>query len=152
MPIKPAISRWRRLIDTSKVMSIAVGSNGSAWSAPVYYLFTDKRFYFFSNPKARHIQMAKKSIIGGSIFYDDADVKNIAGIQMSGMIHKAPLNAGSISVAKKYCSQFKINAETKDILDFFASKFHARLYYFEPDIVYFMDNLKGFGSREEVKL
>lgn len=96
--------------------------------------------------------MAKKSIIGGSIFYDDADVKNIAGIQMSGMIHKAPLNAGSISVAKKYCSQFKINANTMDILDFFASKFHARLYYFEPDIVYFMDNRKGFGSREEVKL
>ncbi len=150
MPTEPGISPWRRLIDTSKVMSIAVGSNGTAWSAPVYYLFDSKGFYFFSNPKARHIKLSKNGLSAASIFRDDADMKNLAGIQMSGTILKAPLNAGSVLAAQKYCRHFKISGDAMDILDFFASKFHANLYCFEPKIVYYMDNSKGFGSREEV--
>lgn len=159
MPTKPVISPWHRLIDTSKVMSIAVVSNGTAWSVPVYYLFDDKGFYFFSNPKARHIKLsenllaaASNDLSAASIFRDDADIKNLAGIQMSGTILKSPLNARSVLVAKRYCTHFKISGNAVDILGFFASKFHASLYRFEPEMVYYMDNSKGFGSREEVDL
>ena len=152
MPNKPTHSPWRRLIETSKVMSLAVGENGEAWSAPVYYLFTEPRFYFFSNPKARHIQMAKNGTSAASIYQDDADVKKLAGIQMSGTIVKSPLNAHSILTAKTYCLHFKISANVKDILAFIASKFHADLYYFEPEVAYFMDNSNGFGSRKRVEL
>ncbi|MCP3940980.1 MAG: hypothetical protein GY710_05800 [Desulfobacteraceae bacterium] len=148
----PTVCPWRRLIDTSKVMTIAVSNHGSAWSAPVYYLFVENRFYFFSNPKAQHIQMAKEGVSAGSIFQDDADMKNLVGIQMSGIILKSPLNAKSILVAKKYCSRFKIIANAMDILGYFVLKFSASLYYFEPDIVYYMDNRDGFGSRKRVKL
>jgi hypothetical protein len=146
------ISPWRRLIDTSKVMSIAVGSNGTAWSAPVYYLFDDKGFYFFSNPESRHIKLSKNGLASASIFRDDADIKKLAGIQMSGIILKAPLNARSALVAKKYCTYFKITGNAMDILSFFTSKFHASLYCFEAEMVYYMDNSKGFGSREKVEL
>ncbi len=149
---KPVISPWRRLIDTSKVMSIAVGNNGKAWSAPVYYLFDNKGFYFFSNPKSRHIKLSENGLSAASIFQDDANIKNLAGIQMSGVILKSPLNVRSVLVAKKYCAHFKISGNDVDILGFFASKFHASLYCFEPQIVYYMDNSKGFGSREEVAL
>lgn len=159
MQTEPILSPWRTLIDTSKVMSVAVGSNGKAWSAPVYYLFDDKKFYFFSNPKARHIRLSKKltaaepeGLSAASIFRDDADIKNLAGIQMSGNIVRSPLNARSVRVAKRYCRQFKISGNAVDILGFFTSKFHASLYCFEPEIVYYMDNAKGFGSRQEVVL
>jgi uncharacterized protein YhbP (UPF0306 family) len=152
MSSKPVISPWRRLIDTSKVMSIAVGSNGTAWSAPVYYLFDAKMFYFFSNPESRHIKLSNAGLASASIFRDDPDIKNLAGIQMSGTILKAPLNAESVMVAKRYCTLFNISGNAKDILSFFASKFHASLYCFEPQIIYYMDNSKGFGSREEVVL
>ncbi len=133
-------------------MSLAVVNDGEAWSAPVYYLFAEARFYFFSNPKARHIQMAKNSTSAASIYQDDADIKKLAGIQMSGTIIESPLNAQSVLAAKKYCSLFKISVNVKDILAFFASKFHAHLYYFEPDTAYYMDNSKGFGSREQIEL
>lgn len=148
----------RNLLETSKVMSIAVGSDTHAWSAPVYYLFSEGRFYFFSNPKARHIQMAKNHISAASIFRDDIDFKNLEGIQMSGTIQKSPKNICSLTVAKRYCSRFKIIAAPgaisgiSDILDFFTSKFHAALYYFEPECVYYLDNRKGFGSREKIEL
>jgi len=157
MPTKPEICP-RNLLETSKVMSIAVGGDGQTWSAPVYYLFSEGRFYFFSNPRARHIQMAKNSTSAASIFRDDIDFKNLEGIQMSGTIQKSPKDICSLAVAKRYCSRFKIIAPPKsisdisDILDFFASKFHAALYYFEPESVYYMDNRRGFGSREKIKL
>ena len=152
MPTKSVISPWRRLIDTSKVMSIAVNGNGTAWSAPVYYLFDDKGFYFFSNPESRHIKLSKNGPAAASIFRDDADINNLAGIQMSGTILKARLNARSVLVAKRYCRHFKISENAMDILSFFASKFHASLYCFEPETVCFMDNAKGLGSREKVVL
>jgi uncharacterized protein len=152
MPINPVISPWHRLIDTSKVMSIAVGSATTAWSAPVYYLFDAKAFYFFSNPTARHIQLSKDILAAASIFRDDTDIKNLAGIQMSGNIVKSPLNARSVRVAKRYCRHFKISENALDILAFFASKFHASLYCFEPETIFYMDNSMGFGSREKVVL
>ena len=164
MSTKYPICPGRTLIETSKVMSIAVGSDTDAWSAPVYYLFSEALFYFFSNPKARHIQMAKNRTSAASIFRDDIDFKNLEGIQMSGTIQKSPKNIRSLAVAKRYCSRFKIIAspqdrsdrsdrpDRSDILDFFASKFHATLYYFEPECVYYMDNRKGFGSREIIEL
>ena len=71
---------------------------------------------------------------------------------MSGTIVKAPLDARSVGVANTYCRHFKIAETSRDILSFFASKFHARLYRFEPKSVYYMDNAKGFGSREKVTL
>jgi len=152
MPNKPTLLPWHRLINTSKVMSLAVGNNGEAWSAPVYYLFTESRFCFFSNPKALHIQMAKHGTSAASIYQDDPDVKKLEGIQMSGTIVESSLSAQSVLTAKKYSSHFNISVSVKDILAFFASKFHARLYYFEPDTVYYMDNSKGFGSREKIEL
>jgi uncharacterized protein YhbP (UPF0306 family) len=150
MPTKPG--PWHRLIYTSKVMSLAVTCNGAAWSAPVYYLFDDKQFYFFSNPKSSHIQGGEDKMSAASIFKDDDDIKNLEGIQMSGNIIKSKLNRRAIFMAKKYCSHFKISCSTGDILDFFASKFHASLYRFEPQLVYYMDNSRGFGSREIVEL
>ncbi len=161
MPTKHPISPGRNLIEISKVMSIAVGSAKDTWSAPVYYLFSEGQFYFFSNPKARHIQMAKNHISAASIFRDDIDFKNLEGIQMSGTIQKSPKNIRSLAVAKRYCSRFKIIApppgisdksNRSDILDFFVSKFHATLYSFEPECVYYMNNRKGFGSREKIEL
>ncbi|MBU3954314.1 MAG: pyridoxamine 5'-phosphate oxidase family protein [Proteobacteria bacterium] len=152
MPSKSIMSDWQCLIDTSKVMSIAVADKGQVWSAPVYYLFTDKLFYFFSNPKARHIQLAENTMAAASIFQDHADFNKLAGIQMAGTIVKSPLNAGSMAVAKHYCSHFKIMDNTRDVLGFFASKFNAALFCFQADAVYYMDNSKGFGSREIVQL
>lgn len=152
MPTKPVISPWRRLIDTSKVMSIAAQGNGTVWSAPVYYLYDVKGFYFFSNPNALHIKLSENGPAAASVYRDDADIKKLAGIQMSGSILKCPLDARSVGVAKRYCRHFNISDTAMDILSFFESKFHARLYCFEPETVFYMDNSKGFGSREQVVL
>lgn len=158
---------YQELIENSKVMTIATCDNEGPWSAPVYYLFTGHLstshlstghlstghwFYFFSNPDARHIKMAKNQLSSVSIFQDDPCFRNLQGIQMSGKIKKASLNAKSITVAKKYCRRFKIKANDVGILDFFSLKFHASLYRFEPDIIYYMDNTRGLGNRERIKL
>lgn len=152
MPNNPDIPSWQRLVSTSKVMSLATCGIEGAWSAPVYYLFAHRKFYFFSNPEARHIQMGQDQRTGASIFLDHPDITRLQGIQMSGIIRKCPLDARSLGVATTYCTQFNIKGGAGNILEFFALKFHASLFFFQPDRVYYMDNRKGFGSREEIQL
>ena len=151
MPIRSSRG-CQELIETSKVMSLATWDRDGPWSAPVYYVYSDPWFYFFSNPDARHIKGIENQESSVSIFRDDPCFSNLQGIQMSGKIQKASLDTKSIAVAKKYCSRFKIKARDAGILDFFLLKFHASLYRFEPDIVYYMDNTRGFGNRKRVKL
>ena len=132
-------------------MTIATCDSEGPWSAPVYYLFTGHWFYFFSNQDARHIKKAKNQVSSASIFRDDPCFSNLQGIQMSGYIQKASLDAKALAIAKKYCTRFKIKVDDLGILDFFSLKFHASLYRFEPDIIYYMDNTRGFGNRERIK-
>jgi len=143
---------YQELIENSKVMIVATCDSDGPWSAPVYYVFKDHGFYFFSNPDARHIKMSENQVSSASIFRDDPCFSNLQGIQMSGNIQKASLDAKALAIAKKYCRRFKIQAKDVGILDFFSLKFHASLYRFEPDIIYYMDNTRGFGNRERITL
>ena len=111
------------LIENSKVMTIAVCDEDGAWSAPVYYVLKDHWFYFFSNPDARHIKKANNQISSASIFRDDPCFSNLQGIQMSGNIQKASLDAKALAIAKKYCTRFKIKANDVGILAFFCRIF-----------------------------
>ncbi|MBF0259610.1 MAG: hypothetical protein HQK62_12365 [Desulfamplus sp.] len=78
------------LLKSLKVMTIAVPWENGVWSAPVYYLYKNRAFSFFSSADSRHIKGAKLSPdmeVAASIFMDDVKVNNIRGIQMRGKIY-----------------------------------------------------------------
>ena len=78
------LSKCMDLIDSAKVMTIATGSENGAWSAPVYYHFFNKAFYFFSNPSSRHIIEALDTRTGTavSIFEDSEQFEDLKGARM----------------------------------------------------------------------
>ena len=151
-----------KLITHSAVMTLATRNRESAWSAPVYYLFTDGRFYFFSNPDSRHVQEGESRVCGASIFRDDPCFENLEGIQMSGRIAPGGKGMEAAKAALAYCRRHGIKLDIPgdtgsaslpgNILTVFASAYHARLYCFEPDQVFYMDNSRGFGNRIQVEL
>lgn len=141
-------------------MTLATQSQYSAWSAPVYYLFINQRFYFFSNPDSRHVKEGESKVCGASIFRDNPSFDNLKGIQMSGQIRTGGKGMEAVKAAWSFCRHHKVKMkgmEEQDslspaILTAFASIFHARLYLFEPDQVFYMDNTRGFGNRVQVEL
>lgn len=141
------------LIREQHVMTLGTSSSDGTWSAPVYYLYENKSFYFFSNPNSRHIREAFESDghCAVSIFEDSDRFDQIKGLQMTGKIIKAD-KTSAIRTAILYAKRFKINPNSKDCLAFIQQKFRASFYRFVPEKLLYMDNSVGFGTRKEINL
>ena len=144
------------LASMMRVITLATYLKQEIWTAPVYYVFSNKKFYFFSNPDSRHIKegllKVSENQVSASVFSDDTDFKNIKGLQMQGKIVKVENKKDAVLRAMEYIKKFKINYNKEDIIGFFQKEYRARLYEFIPEIVYYLDNNKKFGSRERIEL
>ncbi len=156
------------LICTQHVMTLATSSSQGAWTAPVYYYYKDRVFFFFSSISSRHIKEALTSELccAASIFEDQWPInKNgaksrtektgfdqIRGIQMSGRINHDIAKATALKATAGYIKRFGIYFNCADGLAFIETRFHAKLFCFVPDEIFYMDNAVGFGNREKIRL
>ena len=152
MPSSRAKDRVLKLIDAVWTMTLATSGGHGPWSAPVYYLYRDRRFYFFSSPSSRHVQDGLDRPGAASIFRVHQKAEHLEGLQMNGTIQRQTPGIRPAAAAAVYARRFGITVSGPDCLTFFQDAFHARMYAFLPDQVYHMDNRRGFGSREMVAL
>ena len=147
-----------RLVNETRVMTIAVSDNNIPWSSPVYFVFYDNKFYFFSNENAKHIKYAKdKKIVSASIFQDSDQMDLIFGFQMSGVLEKASKKNLYLTIVKKYVAKFNFLKKIfgREIIEnkhFFLEKFKSHLYCVHPDIIFLSDNSTTTGKRTQVNL
>ncbi len=142
------------LIQAQHVMTLATPSVKSAWAAPVYYVFRDKQFFFFSSLDSQHIKdaLAPNAVCAAAIFEDQPQFDESKGVQMSGKIELVKKTVSAIEIAAFYIKRFKIRATSLNSLKFIESTYHARLFSFVADSVFYMDNSKGFGRRQTIKI
>ncbi|MFO7749642.1 MAG: hypothetical protein R6V54_06075, partial [Desulfobacteraceae bacterium] len=139
-----------------------------AWSAPVYFGFKHRCFYFFSSPKARHIvdslpgcreavcpensgKIQNCFSVGVSIFLDADSFQGIKGLQMGGTIQAAEKKE-AVAAAAAYVKKYRLAMTEKNALGIIMEKYRACLYRFVPESVYYMDNAAGLGTRTRVTL
>lgn len=148
----------KELIGSECVITLATSDKGGAWAAPVYYVFFQGAFYFFSNPESRHIQ---ESLEGGqaaaAIFPEAASWKEIRGIQMSGRVREVRPGAKALAAVLAYSAKYSFIRDFFDPgedvdLERIADRFRARLYRFTPDLVLYLDNRVWFGFRKAIRL
>ncbi len=150
--------KTNRLINETRVMTLAVSDKDIPWSSPVYFVFYDNGFYFFSNENSRHIQYAKnKKILSASIFQDADRMDKIFGFQMSGKLEKVLNMTTYLTIVKKYVAKFNFLEKIfgPQIIKnnrFFLEKFKSQLYCFHPDQIFLSDNSKATGKRSEINL
>jgi len=145
------------LIREARVMTLGTADRETKgpWTAPVYYLFRAGQFYFFSNPKSRHIRHLRfgtQPLCAASIFADSPRIDGLQGIQMSGKLAACKGAAEAVKTAVAYAAKYGIAVKGKNPIDYFVSVFHASLYAFLPEDIYFMNNSTGFGHRAPVRL
>jgi hypothetical protein len=146
------------LVKGQNTMTLSTAVKDVAWAAPVYYADLGFKFYFFSDPSSRHIQEALASRqVAAAIFHQSSTWKEIRGIQMSGAIR--PLSPGieSLKALRAYLKKFPFTLEffgsgEKTDLDGFAKRFRVRLYCYQPELLYYMDNRIRFSFRERLEL
>jgi hypothetical protein len=146
------------LIEEQTTMALATSGGNTAWAAPVYYVFSNGSFYFFSDPASRHIREALTSGQAASTIYAPASSwQEIRGIQMSGVVAELPAGIEAVKVIRAYLRKFPFTKEffsrSEDLdLPAFSNRFRVRLYRLMPDLVYYLDNGIRFGFRERVVL
>ena len=146
------------LIDQVSTMALATAKDDRAWAAPVYYVYLEGAFYFFSDPEARHSRETRDCNQASATIYPNADTwRGIRGIQMSGCIQSVGTGLKAIRALKAYLARFPFTREffepgQEPSLENFSKRFRVRLYRFDPDLVYYLDNQIKFGYREEISL
>lgn len=144
------------LIQTESTLTLATADETGPWSAPVYFVALDGRFYFFSSPQSRHIRQAAASgRAAASLFHQADSWQAIRGIQMTGTLERVGSVAVSLKAIAIYLQRFPFTREffpddSDPDLDAFFSRFKARLYAFTPTAVYYIDNRLGFGTRQQM--
>ncbi|MEA1973552.1 MAG: pyridoxamine 5'-phosphate oxidase family protein [Candidatus Cloacimonadota bacterium] len=146
------------LINETRVMTLAVSEKDIPWASPVYFVFHDNRFYFFSNENSRHIEYAKdRKIISASIFQDSDRMDRIFGFQMSGILEKISKKTLYLTIVKKYVTKFSFLKQIfgPRIIEnkhFFLEKFKSHLYCFHPDKIFLSDNSMTTEKRLKINL
>jgi len=146
------------IIEKQYTMTLSTSAQDTPWAAPVYYVNFDFRFYFFSDPRSRHIQESQTAgRAAAAIFHQSNSWREIRGVQMSGPIAALWPGLESLRALRAYLKKFPFTEEffdSKDQLDLegFAKRFRVRFYCFRPDLVYYLDNRIRFSFRERVVL
>ena len=155
---KEIIEKNLNLIYKTRVMTLAVSDNNIPWSSPVYFVFHNNKFYFFSNKNSRHIQYAReKKTVSASIFHDSDQLDLIYGFQMRGVVEEVSKIDLYLLIVKKYVKKFNflLKAFGSQVIvnqNFFLEKFTSQLYCIHPDKIFLSDNSNTAKNRTEINL
>jgi uncharacterized protein len=148
----------KKLLHEKYTMTLATADQNIAWAAPVYFVLDKTNFYFFSDPKSRHVREALAAGQAAAAIYEESSQwQNLRGIQMSGKVKRVPAGSQAGAAVRAYIRKFPLVASffsenSKIDLSTISSRFHTKLYCFIPGLIYYMDNAISFGFREEIQI
>lgn len=135
-------------------MTLATVGPDGVWAAGIFYVNDGFTLYWLSDPKTRHSQnIAYNPQVAVTVHEDYRDWRVIQGIQMEGQAELVgridPLSRPMRLYVEKYPFLGDLRNPPSALTRSLAT---ARVYQFTPTGVYFIDNTRGLGHREEVPL
>ena len=130
------------------VMTLATNGPQGLWAAAVFYAHDDFRFVFLSAGHTRHAQnMAAMPDVAATIQSDTDDWTAIKGIQLEGTVEQLH-GARRTAAMERYAARFRFLEQPVAAIE----RALARVNWYElrPRRLYFVDNARGFGHRDEI--
>jgi uncharacterized protein len=149
----------RQILDylhSHNTMTLATCAGGTPWAATVFYASDELQLYFFSSPDARHsLNLAANARVAGTIQEDYKDWRAIKGIQLEGevmLVDGVLEKAKAMAVyARKYADVIKLFTDPASGI-FYKAFLKVKFYRVVPQKIFFIDNERGFGNRQELEL
>ena len=147
------------LIHSMRTMVLATQDHQGPWAAPVYYVYVEPSFCFFSSPNARHVQRTQPDdLVAAAIFADSDQWQEIQGLQMSGHLREISKRTDQLRSIGRFLARFPFavpflrpsKSESADVVPEVAEK--VRIYAFTPQESYYVNNHLAFGKRLPVEL
>jgi uncharacterized protein len=133
-----------------QVMTLATVGEDGVWATAVFYANDGFDLYFLSAGHTRHAQNFRHhSHIAAAIQEDYKDWPEIKGVQLEGEVSQLDGEARETALAL-YLARYPFLAEAPPALQAALTK--VNWYRLRPTRLYFIDNSRGFGHRDEVEL
>ncbi|MCO5193699.1 MAG: pyridoxamine 5'-phosphate oxidase family protein [Anaerolineae bacterium] len=137
-------------VRTHNVVTLATSGPEGIWAAAVFYAEDSFKLIFLSAEHTRHARnIASQSHVAATIQEDYADWPGIQGIQLEGTARKL-----SGAEREKAVNRYKLKYPFVDrpITSLATALSKVSWYVIEPQRLYFVDNTRGFGHRDEIDL
>jgi uncharacterized protein YhbP (UPF0306 family) len=143
-------------LETHNTMTLGTSFNDVPWAATVFYASDHLRLYFFSAPDSRHCQnLAANPRVAVTVQEDYHDWRKIKGIQIEGnviLIHSVAGKAKAVAVyARKYPDVIRLFTNPASGM-FYKAFLKVKFYCVVPQKLFFIDNERGFGKRQELAI
>ncbi len=146
-PLPPEVAAY---LAAHHVMTLATTGRDGPWAAAVFYAWQDGSLIFLSAPGSRHaLNLEADPRCAATIHDDTGDWKAVKGIQLEGRV--ARLAGDEAAAAHRcYAERFPIVSPLAKIPSAIVEALaKIRWYRLLPTRMYFIDNSKGFGHRDE---
>lgn len=137
-------------LQTHHVLSLATTGPEGAWAAAVFYVNIEFDLIFLSAGHTRHVQNFNHTPkVAGAIHEDYQDWPTIQGIQLEGVVVKLK-GKEQVTAVAHYHRKFPFLVNPSPKIAQALTK--VNWYRLRPSRLYFIDNSKGLGHREELVL
>lgn len=143
-----------RYLRDHNVMTVATSGPEGLWAAAVFYANEDFTLYFLSAPHTRHTtNIHAEPRVAVTVQEDYAEWPDIRGIQLEGIASaldgEAMQHAIEVFTARYPFVAAQLDPSEEEIARAMAG---IRWYRVVPDRLYFIDNSKGLGHRDDIPL
>lgn len=132
------------------VMTLATCGPEGPWAAAVFYAWTGDDLLFLSAPHTRHaLNLARDVRCAATIQDDTADWKAVKGIQLEGTVLR--LDGAAATLARERYAERHALVSPKAAIPPAIAEALAKIAWYRlvPTRMYFINNAKGFGHRDE---
>lgn len=135
-------------------MTLATVGPDGPWAAGLFYVNDGFDLYWLSDPDTRHSQnIAGNPHVAATIHEDYRDWRTIQGIQMEGTAALVGSIARAVRPMRLYVAKYPFLGDLCNPPPALARALASvRVYRLTPSRLYFIDNRKGLGHREELEL
>lgn len=141
-------------LSTHTTMTVATSGPDGPWAAGLFYVNDGFELYWLSDPDTCHsANIARNPSVAVAIHEDYPDWRTIQGIQMAGTARQVGTLAQASGPMALYVAKYPFLGDPLHPPPELAPALaKPRVYHFAPARVYFIDNRKGLGHRDEVAL
>ncbi len=131
------------------VLCLATSQAHQPWIAPVFYALHKGALVFLSAPHTRHsLAMASNARVAGSVQEDYKNWEDIKGIQLEGVV-RAVDKRDTTGLIESYARKFPVTGiDAPPAISSALDK--VSWFSLQPELLYFIDNSRGLGHREEI--
>lgn len=145
-----ATARALAYLGSHHVMTLATHGTQGLWAAAVFYASDGLQLFFLSAAHTRHAKnIASSARVAATIQEDYDDWQAIQGIQLEGTARLLSGRERPAAIAR-YAAKFQFLANPTAAVE--AALQRVSWYSLEPERLFFVDNSRGFGQRDEIEL